>query len=270
MLNIQCKRAVGDLSKQTKRIFVFLVAVMLLSTRFVSQAASETNLPSGKEIFESSIISTGGSESFAKLDNRRLIANMLIGEAKTRGVVTTYSARPNKSYSRIEIEGLGIIEQGTLGDVIWIKQPGQKTQIIDGVGKDMELFMANFDLSDFDTYYESAETKGIEKISGLNCYKVVFKPKGALPAITTYYTVAHGLPLKTEYEKPHPDGSVKIASYSSQFEIIDDVILPRKTLEYALGEKTVFTVIEIAHHVELPEGCFDLPADVQAMLDAKD
>src|SRR6266542_921973 len=88
-------------------------------------------LPKAEAILDKYIEVTGGKAAYEK---KRTEVSSALMEFVGKGVkasMTIYHAEPNKSYSVVEIDGIGKIEEGTDGSVVWersaLKGPRVKT-----------------------------------------------------------------------------------------------------------------------------------------------
>ena len=80
-------------------------------------------LPSGEEILERCLKSTGGREALARINNRLIRGTVEIKPAGLKGLLAVYQARPNRYYAQIDIAGQMTVRQGTDGEVVWELNP---------------------------------------------------------------------------------------------------------------------------------------------------
>src|SRR6266446_1567850 len=87
--------------------------------------------PKGETILDKYIEVTGGKAAYEKKRSEISSAVMEFVGKGVKANMTMYHAEPNKSYSVVEIEGIGKIEEGTDGSVVWersaLKGPRVKT-----------------------------------------------------------------------------------------------------------------------------------------------
>ena len=121
-----------------------------------------------------------------------------------------------------------------------------------------------------DMPYKSMKTEGIERINGKDCYKVVKIPeKGS--ETTVYYDKKSFLIVKEmSYFKPPQRGSIKIETYYEDYRKINGILFSFKTVVFNNGKwvgETTYEKIEL--NIEMPEGIFDIPEEVKAIMDKK-
>jgi outer membrane lipoprotein-sorting protein len=223
-------------------------------------------LPSGKEVLQRSIEAIGGKEKLAKIQNRVAEATMEIKDLGIKGTLTVYQARPNKMYTKVEIEGVGSVEQGTDGKVVWELNPMTGPRVKQGEERAAMLLFSHFDESELLDLYEKVECVGEEKVEGEACYKVVCTPKDA-PPFTTYYSQASGLPVKAVVTFPHQFGKIEIENLTSDYKEVDGILLPHHTVEKAMSVESHATLTSYKHNVKLPDDRFDPPAEIKALLE---
>jgi hypothetical protein len=223
-------------------------------------------LPSGEEILQRSIEAIGGKEKLAKIQNRVAEATLEIKGMGVKGTLTNYHARPNKMYTKVEIEGVGSVEQGTDGKVVWELNPMTGPRVKQGEERAALLLFSHFDESELPDLYEKIECVGKEEVGGEACYKVVCTPKDA-PPLTTYYSQESGLAVNVVLTFPHQFGKIEIENLVSDYKEVDGILLPHRIVEKAMSVETHITLTSYKHNVKLPDDRFDPPAQVKTLLE---
>ena len=257
----------GPCGVKILRLLSAAAALLLFPIALSAQdPAADEELPTGTEIIERSIEVSGGKEAFAKLNNRVVEGTMEIKGLGIKGKLVTYQARPNKTYTKIEIQGVGIIEQGTDGKVVWELNVMTGPRIKQGEEKAALLLLLQFDDTAFAELYEKIECAGTEEVQGEVCYKVVCTPKDAAP-ITTYYSKETGRDVKSVLTFPHQMGKIEVEIASSDYKEVDGVMLPHHSVEKVMHLETHVTITGCKHNVELPKDRFDLPPEIKTLLE---
>jgi hypothetical protein len=233
--------------------------------RAAEAPAADEGLPAGEEIIERSIEVSGGREAFAKLKNRVAEGTLEIKGMGIKGTLTVYQARPNKNYTKVDIPDLGSIDQGTDGEVVWELNVMTGPRVKQGEERAAMLLFSQFDDTDYAELYEKIECVGTEEIEGEVCYKVVCTPKDAMP-ITTFYSRESGLAMKAVLTLPHLFGKIAVETLLGDYKEVDGILLPHRTVEKALTVESHGTITSYKHNVELPEGRFDAPPEIRALL----
>ncbi len=266
----------------------------------------EEKLPSGKEVIERSIEATGGRQAIKRIANRVAEGTMEIKGLGIRGKLTSYGARPNRTYTLVDLEGLGPIEQGISmvegvadGRVVWELNPMTGPRIKKGKEKEALLLLSYFDPTEFESLYGKMECVGIEEVDGEPCYRVDCYPKDAddeaddkpkeaqepkpaekdaegdegedaadctLP-ITAYYSQETGLPVKVALTFPHQMGEMKVENLIGDYKEVDGIMLPHRTVEKVLTLETEVIITSYRHNADLPGDRFALPKKIQVLVD---
>ena len=246
-----------------------LLSAMLLALLPVAAGSQETapkeKLPSGREIVERSIEAIGGKEVLKKINNRVGEGTLEIKGLGIKGKLASYQARPNKMYTLVEIEGIGKIEQGCDGEVVWEMSTLTGARIKQGEERAALLLFSHFDESELLEKFEKIECVGVEEVEGEPCYKVVATPKEA-PPITTCYSKQSGLALKAVLTYPHQAGKLDIENLMQDYREVDGLLLPHRNVEKVMTIESLVTIDKFRHNVELPEDRFAPPDAIQALM----
>ncbi len=222
-------------------------------------------LPSGEEILERCLKSTGGREVLAGVNNRYIRGTVEIRPAGLRGLLAVYQARPNRYYAQIDVAGQMTVRQGTDGEVVWELNPMTGPKVIMGQAKALSLSQYAFDETRYRETYDRIECLGVELIDGQPCYKVVQSIKGAV-AVTVYYSKETGLAAKTCYTIPNATGAQEVETTVTDYRPVDGILYAHRTVQ-KIGNVETLTVIEsVQHNVVMDQRQFDLPEAIKTMV----
>lgn len=230
------------------------------------ELALDEKLPTGKEIMERCIKCIGGYEALAKLNNRLIKGTMEIKQMGIKGTITAYQARPNKYYAKIEIEGIGTIERGTDGEVVWELHALTGPRVMEGEEKALMLLVYNFDQTNYKKLYKKIECVGMEEIQGEVYYRVVFTPRRAKP-LTIYFSRESGLIVKSAFTLEHQLGKIKVETLEDDYKEVDGILYAHHGVEKAMNMDTDITLDSLQHNVEIPEDRFELPLEIKKRLE---
>jgi hypothetical protein len=223
-------------------------------------------LPSGEEILERCLKSTGGREALAGINNRLVRGTVEIKPAGLKGLLAVYQARPNRYHAQIDIAGQMTVRQGTDGAVVWELNPMTGPRVIKGQEKALLLSQYAFDETRYRETYDKIQCLGIELIDGQPCYKVVQSVKGAMP-ITVYYSKETGLAMKACYTIPDTGGAQEVETTMTDYRPVDGILYAHRTVQ-KIGNVETLTLIEsIKHDAAMDEQQFDLPEVIRTMVD---
>jgi zinc protease len=222
-------------------------------------------LPKGDAILDKYIEVTGGKAAYEK---KRTQITSAVMEFVGKGVkmnMTSYHAEPNKSYSVVEIEGIGKIEEGTDGTVVWersaLKGPRVKT------GEERAVYLRAASIH-HDTrwrdFFDKVECTGIEPIDGRICYRVVLTPKDGQPE-TRYYDKKTFLLVRTNMIMKNEMGEIPAESMVSDYKTVEGVLVPFVVKNKVLGQEFTITLNSVQTNVPIPNERFAVPDDVKAL-----
>ena len=66
-----------------------------------------------------------------------------------------------------------------------------------------------------------------------------------------------------------PAGPIPIVALPTNYKRVDGILLPYTTRVLVMGTERLVTTESIKHNVELPKDCFELPEEIQALVDKK-
>ncbi len=248
----------------TRRLI--LISIPLFSLRLF---AADEPLPKAETILDRFIEVTGGKAAYEKRKSEITTGTVDIAAANLKGTMTRYSAEPDKSYVSMELDGVGKIEQGTTGTVAWEKNVMTGARVKTGEEKAQSVREAMFNAPLYwKKMYTKAETTGIEKIEGEDCYKVVMTTAEGKPE-TMYYQKKSGLMVKTVLTAATQMGDIPVEGIVSEYKNFDGVLMPTHMVQKFGGQEIALTIETVKTNPEIPADRFDPPADIKTILDKK-
>lgn len=246
-----------------------LMAFGILSNPSVDTFADDA--PTVDQIMDKYIEATGGKANYEKIKNTHTKGTLEFPAAGLKGTVSVYVADPIKLYSETELEGVGVIKNGTDGETAWEVNPLTGARIMTAAERDGFLRSAALHSElKWKEMYEKSELKGTEEVDGKLCYKVVFSPKeGAGSPETKYFDKQSGLLTKVTATVNSPMGDIATESYPTNYQEVDGLKLPFKTTQKVLTQEIVITIDSVKFNVEIPKDKFDLPAEIKTLKEKK-
>lgn len=244
-----------------RNITAFLIVLIVAGNALAA-------LPDGAEIMKKNLKALGGEAAFARHHNCLMKGKMSISGIEMD--VTIYLSEPNLKYVRFESAMIGKMESGCNGEAAWDLSVMQGASVKEGKELEKELFNSVFNSELlWKDRYTSIDVLGEEEIDGTACYKLVLTPAVG-NTVTTYIDKETWLTVKTETVDESPTGSVTIVSNLSDYREVDGVKLPFKTKLVLMGAQQMTTTLDsVEFNVEIPEGVFELPAEIQELLAAE-
>lgn len=228
-------------------------------------APEEKVLPAAETIIEKALEASGGSKAYEAIHNRHVSGTLEIPMAGIKGSMNTYEAAPNNLAVVTEIAGVGTMRQGTNGVDAWeVSMMGP--QLKTGEEKQIMLFRSEFNADlRWKERYTSAETTGTDEVDGRPCYVVVMTPKVGRPEKRCYDTETYDM-VRTEVTEVSAMGEIPAVALPSDFREVDGIRIPFKLVNKAMGQEFTVTIEEVEHNVDLPEGVFDPPPEIQELI----
>jgi len=260
------------LNKRLKRLSHVMFSMIFLTAAVTgSLFSADEVLPEAEKILDGYVDATGGLAAYDRIQNRVTKGTLDLG-ATGMGIklsITSYNARPDRSYNLIESDALGKMENGTDGSVVWENSTMQGAQVKEGKERAFLLKMSTFDrMAYWRKAFKKVECTGLEDIEGLPCYKVVATAVDGEPE-TYWIDKETNLLIKSEMSMESQMGTVKAQMFPGDYEKFDGILVPKSVKIIVMGMERTATMTSIEHNVKLPEDRFALPPEIQALLDKK-
>ena len=175
--------------------FAPAIALITFLSPFSINAAEEP-LPKAEAVLDKCIEATGGKDAYRKVHNEKWSGTIeLIGKG-VKGKITSYRVEPRNTYTAMELDGVGLFEDGNTGDTAWTRNVVQGPRIKQGDERASAFREATFGgLLHWRDLYKAAETTGVETVGDQVCYKVVMTPNEGKPE-TCYFDKKSGFLVK--------------------------------------------------------------------------
>jgi hypothetical protein len=248
--------------KHTLRTTAGLAALAGLALAGLARAEELTK---AEQVLDKYVQATGGKEAHEKLKNLRAEGTFELPAAGIKGTFVLYQAEPNKMHTEIDLPGVGKIEKGTDGEVVWEKSAIQGPRILKGEERAASLRDSLWNGAiNWRKAYEKADLQGTEDVEGKPCYKVVLTAPGG-ETVTQWYEKASGLLVKSSMVVRSSMGNLPVTSFTEDYKKVDGVLFSHKTRQQVLGNEIVVTITKIAHNVQLPKDRFELPEEIKKL-----
>lgn len=249
----------------SQRGAMMLATALALAVAPAAQA--EDRLPSGAKILDDYVRNTGGKAAYKRLKNSLMKATFSMPAMGMTMSLTKYAAEPNNSYTRLESDMMGVVEEGTNGDVVWSKHPMMGNNIKSGSDRDQSLRQAFFhEMLKWREIYKEAKCVEIAEFEGESCYKVVITPKIG-EDFTEYFETDTGLQRGTELTIENPmAGKMSMTVILEDYKEVSGILYPHTITQRLPQMEMILTVESIEHNVDIPKDRFALPADILELL----
>jgi hypothetical protein len=237
-----------------------LVAAIFLccSTAFAA------DLPSGESLMQRFIDRSGGEQAYAKLHSAEMSGVVEVEGRNINGTIEM-AEEGEKSWTSIQLPGIGLTEQVYDGETAWEINPIQGARLIEGEEKGVLKRSSSLALvSSWKEDYTSIRTIGEEDLLGKPAWKVEMTPKEGKPE-TYYFDKESGLLVRMAAVVPTPLGEIAATLEFSDYRSLDGVRTPFTLTQDAMGQSIVLHFDKIVYNAALPRDRFAMPPEVRAL-----
>ena len=143
-----------------------VTASLIVSVVFCTFTATAADLPSGEALLQRFVERSGGAAAYAKVKNAEMTGTVEVAGMNINGTVQMVE-EGEKSWTAMDIAGIGRIEQGYDGETAWEKNAIQGTRLIEGDEKSALKRESGLALvNNWRDEYSGARTIGEEEIDG--------------------------------------------------------------------------------------------------------
>lgn len=226
-----------------------------------TQAEASADLPDGFAVLERYVEALGGLEAHEKMTGVKMTGRFAMPAMGIGGTIDMNMAMPNKRVMLINVEGFGVIEQGTDGKVAWSTQmPGTPPTMLEGEDAQKQIEDADF-LSRVKPreQYASAETVGVFTHKDQKVYKVKLVDQNGDHS-EGLYEVESGLLVKQSAKaEPEAPGFATETEFSDYREISGGVKMAYSMVVTANQSQQTITFDQITINPEFLDDTFDPP-----------
>ena len=166
----------------------------------------------------------------------------------------------------MESAAIGTFESGSNGDVVWEKSTMTGPKVKEGEERADTLRDGIFDpQANWRKHFREVAVLGIEPVDGQPCYKVVLTPNMG-GSQTCHIDKNTFLVLKVAWVSKLPMGTIPHEVFVSEYKKVGGILIAHRAKTRFMGQEMIFTMTSIEHNVQMPADLFQLPAEIQALL----
>ncbi|MBO0800928.1 MAG: hypothetical protein J2P31_19085 [Blastocatellia bacterium] len=221
-------------------------------------------MPAVDEILDKYVKALGGKETLEKLNTRIIKGSLDIDAMNMGGSFEKFDKAPNKSSTRISIQGFGDINSVYDGTKGWAVDPFTGFRELSGIELAATKREADFRSAlNFKKNYTKLEVKGKEKVESSEAYVVEATPAEGGDPEKFYFDVKSGLIVRHDSERESPQGKLSAEEYLTDYKEIDGVKIPFTTKFVTPAFALTFKIAEVQHNAEIDEAKFNKPSATQ-------
>lgn len=245
-----------------RAVCAFAGAALLLSAGRAPVRAQ--SLPPAAELVGAYVQAIGGAPAFLDHSSMRMVGEFSMAAMGLKGQVETFQMKPNRSVSRVTIDGFGEIRRGFDGTVGWSMNPMEGPRLVEG-----EELRQLRDDSDPRTLVRDAaliasmQTVERTEMNGQPCYRVRIAWKSGRET-SDCYAVDGGLLVGSTINVVSPMGSVEAQVFYSDYRSFGKLRMPTLTRQQVMGQEQAFTLTSVEFDKVDPE-VFELPPEIRAL-----
>jgi hypothetical protein len=244
------------------------VALVLGLVAGTARPVLAQNPPTGEELMDGYIKATGGKEAYDKV--KTMIVKGTFGIMNINGDMLIHTKSPNLMHFSLSMPGVGNIEAGSDGKIMWENNPITGAKISDS-SKEKDL-IPGLDFSsdvNWKKVYKSATNEATEKVGGKDAYKVkLVDMKGETEH--RFFDKATGLVIKLKKPMKSEIGNFVMDMDIGDYKKVGDLLMPHQVTAGLLGQKFQVQLTSVQLNVEIPESKSALPEAVKQLLKKKD
>ncbi len=231
-----------------------------------AKAADQAPLPSARSIIDRHIEAIGGRKAVLARKSVHIRGTMSMPGSGLTGALEIMAARPNMTRVRMNIEGVGEVDEGFDGTRGWTVSPMTGPMLKSGSELEERKFDSEFDgeLRD-DSRYEYMKTVEKTTFEGRPVYKVALKRKGGSSEDIEFYDVETGLKAGGQATRNTPMGAVNVTAIQGEYKKFGDFMHATILKQKVMGIEQVMTFASIEHD-KLEPSLFEMPAAVKALI----
>ena len=222
--------------------------------------AKPAALPAVDEILDKYIKAVGGREAIEKITSRTMKGSFEIEAMNMNGTIEMFAKAPNKNSVKIDLPGLGIVNNVYDGSKGWDLNP--MTGLRELAGEELATMKREADFYqplNLKKHFPKLEVKGKDKVEEYETYVVVATPAGGGPE-KLYFDIASGLLIRQDAERETGQGKIAVEEHFDDYKDVGGVMIPHSLRQITPMFAITMKFTEIKSNVEIDEGKFNKPS----------
>jgi len=211
---------------------------------------------------------SGGAEAYAKVKSAAMTGKVEMAGHNISGPASVFQ-QGDKTYSVIELPGVGKIEEGFDGKTAWEINALTGPRIKDGEEKAATVRASKMGLdlmSTWKTFYKEARTIGQEDVDGKPAWQVRLTPKEGKPEIFSFDRES-GLLVRVAQTMTTPLGEIPVEAEFTDYRPVEGILTPFTMTQKAMSQVMVMHFDKVEWNPRLPADRFELPPVIRTLTD---
>jgi hypothetical protein len=222
-------------------------------------------LPSARTIIDRYVEAIGGRKAILAHSSTHASGTMSMPSSGVSGAVDLYSARPNKSFIKLTLGGIGEVQEGFDGTVGWSMSAITGPMLTLGKELEQKKFDAAYDADLHDPgRYKAMQTIEKTTFEGRPCYKLSLTHLDGTEDIE-YYDVENRFKVGAVATRDSPMGPVQVTQLYGDYKKFGDLLVPTTMKQATMGVQQVLTFTVVEFDTVQPS-VFEPPAAIKALL----
>ena len=228
--------------------------------------AAAADLPKAETLLDRYVEVTGGRQNYEKRSTEYMSGIVEIPAAGVKGKVEMWAEAPNSRVEVIDIEGVGRMETGTDGTIAWENSAMMGPRLRSGAELRYHLQEAVFNAPiHWKKIYKKAETTGVEKVEGADCYRVLMTPIEGKPE-SWYIDLKTGFVVKMIRTSVTTMGEISGEYLMKDYKDRDGIMMPVTLIQKAAGQEIRVTFEHVTPNIKIPKDRFTPPGEVKQLM----
>jgi hypothetical protein len=227
------------------------------------------DFPSAESLIRRCIEKEGGAAAMERSQTAIMTGTVEVIGRNISGAFEI-SQQGEKSYTKLDLPGIGKIEEGFDGTVAWEANLLQGTRLKEGDELEATRRASRISmLGDWKEYYKSATTKAEADVNGKPAWQVEMIPTKGHGAEQFYFDKDSGLLVKMTQTMPTGFGDIPVELTLGDYRPVDGILTPFLMNQSAMGQNMALHIEKVTYNAKIPPATFDLPPAVKELLAKK-
>lgn len=232
-----------------------------------ADARTELPVPSPDELIARAVARSGGEEAIRRHHSVEFEGEMRMAAQGIVASMRLVQVEPGTIYSRVELPGVGLMEEGVTDGVAWARDPLSGPRIKEGVERAQALRSADPDyVLNLHQHFPTMETLGLTELEGRKVWQLRLVPVEGSEEIG-YFDVETGDWTGSLVTAETAMGKIKITTLNEDYRMVDDMRVPfrMRVVNSLMSSEITWTSVTLDRpDLVVPP----MPEDVAALLPA--